>query len=78
MLKRSLLCLVFCLLCGLAHGKKNYEITSFSRVFYDDNVFMRADGTTNQTDTLYFSQSLGINAKFFRDTLTVRATPEIR
>ena len=38
---------------------------------------MRAAGSP-KTNTLYYSQSLGVNAKFFRDTLTFRATPEIR
>jgi hypothetical protein len=59
-------------------GNKNIKITSFSRVFYDDNVFMRAAGTTNQLDTLYYSQSFGVDAKFFRDTITLKATPEVR
>jgi hypothetical protein len=77
MLKRLLLCLSLGFCAGLAHGK-NYEIKSFTRIFYDDNVFMRASGTANQTDTFYYSQSIGVNAKFFQDSLTVRATPEIR
>ena len=59
-------------------GNENIKITSFSRVFYDDNVFMRAAGTTNQLDTLYYSQSFGVDAKFFRDMITLKATPEIR
>ena len=59
-------------------GNKNIKITSFSRVFYDDNVFMRAAGTTNQLDTLYYSQSFGVDAKFFRDMITLKATPEVR
>ncbi len=59
-------------------GNKNIKITSFSRVFYDDNVFMRAAGTTNQLDTLYYSQSFGVDAKFWRDTITLKATPEVR
>ena len=74
-----LLWLFLCLVSqsfGLQAGK--YKITSFSRVFYDDNVFMRAAGTTNQIDTLYLSQSLGIDANFFRDTINVKATPEVR
>ena len=74
-----LLWLLLCLVSqsfGLQAGK--YKITSFSRVFYDDNVFMRAAGTTNQIDTLYLSQSLGIDANFFRDTINVKATPEVR
>ena len=59
-------------------GNENIKITSFSRVFYDDNVFMRAAGTTNQLDTLYYSQSFGVDAKFFRDMITLKATPEVR
>lgn len=73
---------IFFLLCfyafqsfGLADGK--YEITSFSRTFYDDNVFMRAAGS-HKTDTFYYSQSFGIKAKFFRDKWSLNATPEIR
>ena len=57
MLKRLLLCLVLVFCAGLAHGK-NYEIKSFTRIFYDDNVFMRASGTANQTDTFYYIRNL--------------------
>ena len=74
--------LYFILLCLLpvssAFSEKKFEITSFSRIFYDDNVFMRAAGTTNQLDTIYYSQTIGVEAKLFRDSLTLRATPEIR
>ena len=74
-----LLWLVLCLVSqsfGLGAGK--YKITSFSRIFYDDNVFMRASSATNKTDTIYYSQSLGIDAKFFNDKVTLKGTPEIR
>lgn len=74
-----LLWLVLCLVSqsfGLGAGK--YKITSFSRIFYDDNVFMRASSATNKTDTIYYSQSLGIDAKFFNDKITLKGTPEIR
>ena len=74
--------LYFILLCLLpvsfVFSEKKFEITSFSRIFYDDNVFMRAAGTTNQLDTIYYSQTIGIEAKLLRDSLTLRATPEIR
>ena len=74
-----LLSILFCLSLVLSgYAEKKFKLTSFSRIFYDDNVFMRAAGTTNQTDTFYFSQSLGIDAKFFKDLITLKAQPEIR
>ena len=39
---------------------------------------MRASSATNKTDTIYYSQSLGIDAKFFHDKISLKATPEIR
>jgi hypothetical protein len=39
---------------------------------------MRAAGTPDQTSTFYFSQSLGIDGKFFRDLINLKAQPEIR
>ena len=39
---------------------------------------MRAAGTPNQTSTFYFSQSLGVEGKFFRDLINLKAQPEIR
>tara|TARA_B100001093_G_scaffold148047_1_gene140753 strand:- start:7432 stop:8475 length:1044 start_codon:yes stop_codon:yes gene_type:complete len=39
---------------------------------------MRAAGTPNQTNTLYYSQSLGIEGKFFKDLINLKAQPEIR
>jgi hypothetical protein len=74
-----LLSILFCLSLVLSgYADKKFKLTSFSRIFYDDNVFMRAAGTTNQTDTIYYSQSLGIDAKFFNDLITLKAQPEIR
>ena len=74
-----LLSILFCLSLVLSgYAEKKFKLTSFSRIFYDDNVFMRAAGTSNQTDTLYFSQSLGIEGKFFKDLFTLKAQPEIR
>jgi hypothetical protein len=77
---RYILFFIFFCLLQVSHGLpgKNVEVTSYSRVFYDDNVFMRAAGTTNQLDTIYYSQTIGVNAKLFKDLLTFRATPEIR
>ena len=54
------------------------EITSFSRVFFDDNVFMRASATSNKTNTFYYSQSFSIKKDFFKETLSLQAAPEIR
>lgn len=74
-----LLFLLFCLSLVLSgYAEKKFKLTSFSRIFYDDNVFMRAAGTSNQTNTLYYSQSLGIESKFFKDLFTLKAQPEIR
>ena len=39
---------------------------------------MRAAGTPDQTSTFYFSQSLGVEGKFFRDLINLKAQPEIR
>lgn len=77
-MKLLLLCLGVCLprLCFGILGD-NLELTSFSRLFYDDNIFMVASDK-NQTGTLYFSQTLGVNGTLFYDKLTIRSTPEIR
>ena len=66
------------LVASTIYAEKKFKLTSFSRIFYDDNVFMRADGTPNQTSTFYFSQSLGVEGKFFRDLINLKAQPEIR
>ena len=66
---------LLCLLATTALAK--VEITSFSRIFYDDNVFMRAAGSS-KTNTFYFSQSLNAKGNLFNDALTIQATPEIR
>ena len=74
-----LLSILFCLSLVLSgYAEKKFKLTSFSRIFYDDNVFMRAAGTPDQTSTFYFSQSLGIDGKFFKDLITLKAQPEIR
>ncbi|MBV32899.1 MAG: hypothetical protein CMK36_05605 [Porticoccaceae bacterium] len=74
-----LLSILFCLSLVLSgYAEKKFKLTSFSRIFFDDNVFMRAAGTPDQTSTFYFSQSLGIDGKFFRDLITLKAQPEIR
>ena len=74
-----LLSILFCLSLVLSgYAEKKFKFTSFSRIFFDDNVFMRAAGTPDQTSTFYFSQSLGIDGKFFRDLITLKAQPEIR
>ena len=39
---------------------------------------MRAAGTPDQKSTFYFSQSLGVEGKFFRDLINLKAQPEIR
>ena len=75
---RFLLCILLLAITGIAYGLGGIKFTSFSRIFYDDNVFMRAAGTPNQTNTFYYSQSLGIEDKFFRDLITLKAQPEIR
>ena len=78
-MKSILYFILFCLSLesfGLSGG--NLKISSFTRTFYDDNVFMRASGASNQTDTIYYSQSFGIDAKFFADRVSLKATPEIR
>jgi hypothetical protein len=66
------------LVASTIYAEKKFKLTSFSRIFYDDNVFMRAAGTPNQTSTFYFSQSLGVEGKFFRDLINLKAQPEIR
>ena len=75
---RLLLCAVLLTITTIAYGLGGIKLTSFSRIFYDDNVFMRAAGTPDQTSTFYFSQSLGIEGKFFRDLINLKAQPEIR
>lgn len=75
---RFLLCTLLLVITSIAYGLGGIKFTSFSRIFYDDNVFMRAAGTPNQTNTLYYSQSLGIEGKFFRDLINLKAQPEIR
>ncbi len=70
--------IVLLLVASTLYAEKKFKLTSFSRIFYDDNVFMRAAGTPNQTSTFYFSQSLGIEGKFFRDLINLKAQPEIR
>jgi len=75
---RFLLCALLLVLTSIAYGLRGLNFTSFSRIFYDDNVFMRAAGTPDQTSTFYFSQSLGIDGKFFRDLINLKAQPEIR
>ena len=66
------------LVASALYAEKKFKFTSFSRIFYDDNVFMRAAGTPNQTSTFYFSQSLGVEGKFFRDLINLKAQPEVR
>ena len=66
------------LVASTLYAEKKFKLTSFSRIFYDDNVFMRAAGTPDQTSTFYFSQSLGVEGKFFRDLINLKAQPEIR
>ena len=66
------------LVASALYAEKKFKFASFSRIFYDDNVFMRADGTPNQTSTFYFSQSLGVEGKFFKDLINLKAQPEIR
>ena len=70
--------IVLLLVVSTLYAEKKFKLTSFSRIFYDDNVFMRAAGTTDQTSTFYLSQSLGIEGKFFRDLINLKAQPEIR
>jgi len=70
--------IVLLLIASTLYAEKKFKLTSFSRIFYDDNVFMRAAGTPNQTSTFYFSQSLGVEGKFFRDLINLKAQPEIR
>tara|TARA_X000001382_G_scaffold121923_1_gene104522 strand:+ start:651 stop:1799 length:1149 start_codon:yes stop_codon:yes gene_type:complete len=70
--------IVLLLVASTLYAEKKFKLTSFSRIFYDDNVFMRAAGTPNQTSTFYFSQSLGVEGKFFRDLINLKAQPEIR
>lgn len=70
--------IVLLLVASTLYAEKKFKLTSFSRIFYDDNVFMRAAGTSNQTSTFYFSQSLGVEGKFFRDLINLKAQPEIR
>lgn len=70
--------IVLLLIASTLYAEKKLKLTSFSRIFYDDNVFMRAAGTPNQTSTFYFSQSLGVEGKFFRDLINLKAQPEIR
>ena len=69
---------VLSLVASTLYAEKKFKFSSFSRIFYDDNVFMRAAGTPNQTSTFYFSQSLGVEGKFFRDLINLKAQPEIR
>ena len=75
---RFLLCILILAITSITYGLGGIKFTSFSRIFYDDNVFMRAAGTPNQTNTFYYSQSLGIEDKFFKDLITLKAQPEIR
>ena len=75
---RFLLCILILAITSITYGLGGIKFTSFSRIFYDDNVFMRAAGTPNQTNTFYYSQSLGIEDDFFRDLITLKAQPEIR
>ena len=70
--------IVLLLVVSTLYAEKKFKFTSFSRIFYDDNVFMRAAGTPDQTSTFYFSQSLGIEGKFFRDLINLKAQPEVR
>jgi hypothetical protein len=70
--------IVLLLVASTIYAEKKFKLTSFSRIFYDDNVFMRAADTPDQTSTFYFSQSLGVEGKFFRDLINLMAQPEIR
>ena len=70
--------IVLLLVASTLYAEKKFKFSSFSRIFYDDNVFMRAAGTPNQTSTFYFSQSLGVEGKFFRDLINLKAQPEVR
>ena len=69
------------LLCGLvtlAFGLGvNQEINFFSRAFYDDNIFMKADGS-EKTDTLYHSHNITYKAKLFQDRVTINPAIEFR
>jgi hypothetical protein len=69
---------LLCLLLLIAVKISAFEITSFSRVFFDDNVFMRASATSDKTNTFYYSQSFSIKKDFFKETLSLQAAPEIR
>jgi len=69
---------LLCLLLLIAIKISAFEITSFSRVFFDDNVFMRASSTSDKTSTLYYSQSFSVKKDFFKETLSLQAAPEIR
>ena len=75
---RFLLCTLLLVITTISYGLGGLKFTSFSRIFFDDNVFMRAAGTPDQTSTFYYSQSLGIDGKFFRDLIDLKAQPEIR
>ena len=69
---------LLCLLLLIAIKISAFEITSFSRVFFDDNVFMRASSTPDKISTLYYSQSFSVKKDFFKETLSLQAAPEIR
>ena len=75
---RFLLCTLLLVITTISYGLGGLNFTSFSRIFFDDNVFMRAAGTPHQTSTFYYSQSLGIDGKFLRDLIDLKAQPEIR
>lgn len=69
---------LLCLVLLIAAPIQGFEITSFSRIFYDDNVFMRASSATDKTNTFYYSQSFNVKAKLFKDTFELQGAPEIR
>ncbi len=69
------------LLCGLvtlAFGLgTNQEINFFSRAFYDDNIFMKADGT-EKADSFYHSHNITYKGKLFQDRVTINPAIELR
>ena len=69
---------LLCLALLITAPIQGFEITSFTRVFYDDNVFMRASSATDKTNTFYYSQSFSVKGKLFKDSFEFQGVPEIR
>ena len=59
---------------NLLPPEPNLKFTSFSRVFYDDNIFTAASGAAKD-DSLFYSQTLKIAYK--DDLIQAAATPDI-